>query len=86
MNLEAFYGLHSLGRVGVVRVQVVVEHRLVILHDRFALAAVGFLAFVAAGHGDGVDEMRCWRKMKTISNKVEKKIVKKIKLEERITF
>jgi hypothetical protein len=43
---------------------------LVILHDRFALAAVGLLAFVAAGHGDEVDgnvEVD-----ETISNKVEK--------------
>jgi hypothetical protein len=62
LNLEAFFGLQSLGRVGVVRVRVVVEHRLVILHDRLALAAVGLLAFVAAGHVDGVDEMRCWSK------------------------
>jgi hypothetical protein len=75
LNLEAFFGLQSLGRVGVVRVRVVVEHRLVILHDRFALAAVGLLAFVAAGHGDEVDgnvEVD-----EAISNKVEKKIVKK---------
>jgi hypothetical protein len=84
LNLEAFFGLQSLGRVGVVRVRVVVEHRLVVLHDRLAFAAVGLLAFVAAGHGDEVDgnvEVD-----EAISNKVEKKIVKKIKLEERFTF
>jgi hypothetical protein len=62
LNLEAFFGLQGLGRVGIVRVRVVVEHRLVVLHDRFALAAVGLLAFVAAGHGDEVDEMRCVEK------------------------
>jgi hypothetical protein len=56
LNLEAFFGLQGLGRVGIVRVRVVVEHRLVVFHDRFALAAVGFLAFIAAWHGDEVDE------------------------------
>jgi hypothetical protein len=82
LNLEAFFGLQSLGRVGVVRVRVVIEHRLVVLHDRFALAAVGFLALIAAWHGDEVDErMGMLKKAKTISIKIEKKkIVKKIKL------
>jgi hypothetical protein len=51
---------------------------LVILHDRLALAAVGLLAFVAAGHGDEVDgnvEVD-----ETISNKVEKNCEKKSSL------
>ncbi len=58
MNLEAFFGLQGLGRVGIVLVRVVVKHWLVVLHERFAIAAVGFLVFIAEWHGDEVDEMR----------------------------